>query len=557
MDDAAKRTQALEASAKSVYESTRTPLEKYHAAVDKLNVLKARGLINTQTYNRAVKQEQQTANDAGAGITTLASSKLFLINATKKVASALVDMAEKGAASVVTTYKLARSVDSTARGFNTLQQGIKMMGGDGEKTSVVLGSLSAKIQDAASGGTASADIFNRLGVSAEELSGLKTDEAFGRVAVAFGKIDDSGKRAALASQLFGEEARDVIALLSQGEAGMGAAAAQADTLGLAFDDLDGSRMEEAASKMGMIQDAVKGVAQKIAISLLPAFEMAADALSDIGINGKSVGDALGSALKYTVYAVALVVDGTRALDVGWKFMVLGMTAGIYLVIKGIQKLLEQLAKLPKRLGGGDVFKGYAANAGIMADSIKDDMREQIGGIDKVIGKGSALRDAINTFDNIGASSEAAASKIKNVKDAMGALPKVNKLGPIFQEGLKVIEANQSPMQRFTSEMGKLDVMLKNGAITWETYARASAGALSNLEQANGLNNFNLAGAQGKNSVEAYKTVTQYQANLNNRESPQQRVQRVLEESKLIEAKQLEAMKKIADHLVKAPEVAKF
>lgn len=560
MDQAAARTKELEGKAKQVYEATRSPIERYRANVANLNELKSRGLIDSQTYNRALKQETSSANAAGAGIMTLASAKLFLVTATIAAAGAILAMARSGAKSVVETYKLARAVDATAAGFVTVQQGIKMMGGDAEKAGNVLGKLNTVVQDAASGGTAAASIFNRLGLKAEELAGLKSDEAFERVAAAFGKIENAGTRAALASQLFGDDARDVVALLSQGAAGMAKASKQAEDLGLKFSDLDGSRMEDAALSIDKLYDAFKGVSQQVALALLPAFEMASGALSEIGITGKDVGDVLGTALKYTVYGVALVIDAVRVLKLAWQFFVLGATTGTMLIIKGIGKLAEALEKVYRKLGKeswANNMKGIADTAKGMSAGLKDDIKEQIKGIDKTLAKGSALADAINKFDELERKGKQAAEGIKKVKDGLGSLPAVVKLGPIFQEGLKVIEANQSPLQRFRAEMGKLNLMLKHGAITWDIYSRASASALSSLEQANGLNNFNLPAAQGRQSVDAYKSVVQYQANLNNREGPQERVRRVLEESKLIEEKQLEAQRKIADALGNPVQVAKF
>lgn len=61
--DAQAERADLEASAKQVFEETRTEQERYNTAIEKLNILLQEGLINQDTFNRKVKELQDGLSD--------------------------------------------------------------------------------------------------------------------------------------------------------------------------------------------------------------------------------------------------------------------------------------------------------------------------------------------------------------------------------------------------------------------------------------------------------------------------------------------------------------
>jgi hypothetical protein len=66
-EEAAARLKKTQDEAKSIYEATRTPLEKYNAELVKLNNLLFQGAIDQDTYNRAVEQSQAAYDKATDG----------------------------------------------------------------------------------------------------------------------------------------------------------------------------------------------------------------------------------------------------------------------------------------------------------------------------------------------------------------------------------------------------------------------------------------------------------------------------------------------------------
>ena len=68
-----QRLFALQDQAKQIYESSRTPLEAYNAAVAHLNDLRREGLITAETYARSISKEGQEFTDAEKRLRDLAN----------------------------------------------------------------------------------------------------------------------------------------------------------------------------------------------------------------------------------------------------------------------------------------------------------------------------------------------------------------------------------------------------------------------------------------------------------------------------------------------------
>lgn len=64
MEDLSKHNE-LQSEAKRIFEQTRTPLEKYNAEMEKLNKLMKQGLIDQDTYNRAMDQNKEQLEKLG------------------------------------------------------------------------------------------------------------------------------------------------------------------------------------------------------------------------------------------------------------------------------------------------------------------------------------------------------------------------------------------------------------------------------------------------------------------------------------------------------------
>ncbi len=111
---------------------------------------------------------------------------------------------------------------------------------------------------------------------------------------------------------------------------------------------------------------------------------------------------------------------------------------------------------------------------------------------------SATREALKRQENLD-------RLVKGTKRSQfhGALKKAEdqRLAPLIEAGKKLTEEMQSPMERFEKRIDKINDLLSEGVISWETYGRAIRDARKTLEEGP-------AGQAQKSLMEAGKRLTE-------------------------------------------------
>jgi hypothetical protein len=134
------------------------------------------------------------------------------VAAFKQMVGALDDLAES-----------AQGVGVSAQALADLRQAAVFAGVDSEKLDKALGGLANRLDDAAKGGSESAAIFKRLGISVKDAQGnlRGTDDVLGDIADRFSTYRDGAEKTALASAIFGDKlGRVLIPYLNQGSAAL-------------------------------------------------------------------------------------------------------------------------------------------------------------------------------------------------------------------------------------------------------------------------------------------------------------------------------------------------
>jgi hypothetical protein len=172
-----------------------------------------------------------------------------------------------------------------------------------------------------------------------------------------------------------------------------------------------------------------------------------------------------------------------------------------------------------------------------------------------------IADDINKgFDGIErtASQRQRALDFGKAVDARGGVKAAERYKQVIAGFAKTFEENQTPLDQYHNKLKELDLFLQGGG-NWDVYARGVSKAVAELEKAHGLSEIHLPAGLTRNSSAAVSAINQ-QENLNERrfrESPQDRLNRILSESKEIEKQQLEYQRRMADALTKAPQEVHF
>lgn len=108
-----------------------------------------------------------------------------------------------------------------------------------------------------------------LGLSAQQLKGLRPEQQFAIIAEALSRVQDPGRKAALAVRVLGESGRQLLPMFSQGAEGLAAATAEAERLGLIMSTDMARASEELNDAWGRLTAVANMVTLQIGAALAP------------------------------------------------------------------------------------------------------------------------------------------------------------------------------------------------------------------------------------------------------------------------------------------------
>ncbi len=183
-----------------------------------------------------------------------------------------------------------------------------------------MGDVEAGIKKMQVGLASGSDAFARLGLSVDELKGLKPEEAFERVLESISKLPDATSKTAAAVAVFGKSGTSLIPLADQ----FRDLQAEAAKLGIVLTDDQVKKADDLGDAIGRASTALQGIAISIGSALAEPVTKAVDAFTEIvaavsawaaenpGIV-RGIAVAAGAAV---VLGGAIVAAGTALIGVG-------------------------------------------------------------------------------------------------------------------------------------------------------------------------------------------------------------------------------------------------
>ena len=169
------------------------------------------GLVTVE-WDQATAKAKSQAKDLQKSLDDLGGNVKTLMGHWKTLGGAMSLSAVGMGALLQQTLQFADAISDLAKGFDltvakTLQfrDAIKQSGGNAEGASKILSTLFSKIEDARSGNESAISQFERIGISFEELSRMKPEEALNRVFNALSKIGDTYQRVKAVKELLGKQ----------------------------------------------------------------------------------------------------------------------------------------------------------------------------------------------------------------------------------------------------------------------------------------------------------------------------------------------------------------
>jgi virulence-associated protein VapD len=355
-----------------------------------------------------------------------------------------------------------------------------------------------------------------------------TNDAFEQIAARLAVLPDGFQKTALATQIFGKAGASLIPLINENVDGIRKLVAEARSFGVVISDKTAHSAQEFQDTLKRILTAFEGLSLQLAEKLLPYLQSLAN---DFLVGAK---DAQSFNQNIEVMANLVKIAATGVIAVAGSLKVLGAQAAQFItIIKNLGQASlgfglnnAELAQSEKNVK--DAFLGTVetiqnlwvpaltkANEAAVEhkthqqslipvnenlkkayDDIVKKLQEEI-----IVFTQGTLAMELHRLKTLGATDamlahvRALSAQIKNLKEGRDALTGfaplltvqtklIDKLDDSYEklkeQGFQVWESARTPLERYSIEVQKLDVLLKAGLIDQETYNRKTEEWATNL-----------------------------------------------------------------------------
>lgn len=334
---------------------------------------------NLVPFANAFKGAGTVVSDFTSRVESVGASVLKLTGVGAAVAGAF------GGFSIATFVKdQAEAIDSTAKLSDRLGVATEALSGlqyagsiahvSSEQLTGGLEKMLKALGEAAGGSQAAGDAFTSLGLDAQSLIDLPTDQAFETIAQAMKNIPNPAQRAAAAIGIFGRSGQELLPLMMRGADGIKAAISEAEKLGVTFNRVDAAKVEQANDAFTRMGAVFKGAGDSLAIQLSPYIEAATTKFVEMATAGGGIGPKIVNAVEWVAKAIAEATDYANLLPMafyGIRAAVLQTMAeslnSIDYLGEGISSLLNMLPGV--KVSWTDTFKNLST--GLAVEAAKD------------------------------------------------------------------------------------------------------------------------------------------------------------------------------------------
>jgi hypothetical protein len=215
-----------------------------------------------------------------------------------------------------TLNDLSTRLGASASGLQSLQIAAQQAGGSAEGLNTAISRMTVTLGDALAGEKEAVRGFERLGLSAKELAGLKADEAFLRIDAALGQIGNSFERASIGADIFGKTyVKELAGLSGDAAAEVMRVNDELERQGALLSDLDVTKIGVMNDDLALQSQIVQNLGIKFSANLSPAIGVAVDSVGNLitSMGGAAAaGSGFGVAMVAAIKSIEAVVYSLAA-----------------------------------------------------------------------------------------------------------------------------------------------------------------------------------------------------------------------------------------------------
>lgn len=372
------------------------------------------------TINKSIGNLGKRMTMAGAGLTAAGTAITGALAGAASTFAAAGDQIQKMAIRTgISTEALSAMsfiAEQSGTDLATFEKGIRRM--------------QATLLDASQGTKTATDALAGIGLTLGDLEGLNPEEQFMRIASALANVQDASMRAAMAQEIFGRAGTQLLPMIESGAGGMAALRAEAERLGLIFDQETADKAAVLTDAMNSLKRGMGAIVVQIGGAVAPIFSELALTLSNMagGIarfvkeNGDMVRAVLKGAVAVTAIGGVLIGLGTTLQLISFSFA--GLTGTVTGILSPFAKLgsalitaVGQFVMLSAQVLAYATVSIASATATAAAWAIANAPLVLIGGA--LLGIAAAVVTAAGSFPNLGNAIGSAFSGVTSLVGGIG------------------------------------------------------------------------------------------------------------------------------------------
>lgn len=263
------------------------------------------------------------------------------------------------------TKVLAERVGLSAESFGQLSYAARRAHVGQDEFAISLEQMNKRLGEVAVEGTGpAADALKRFGLSAVQLAGMGTDQAFMRLLGVMEQIHNPAERAAVAMDLFGKSGQGMINLVARGGEEIAAMRAEASRLGIALNDIDAAKVEEADQAFMRLREAGQGFANLLVTQISPYIVKVIDLYMEWGYSGAKSASFVSQGVDWVTTGLGYAVDAVNLFKTAFYGVQSVITEVFSYFADGIDKMVHGIAYLVEKVTGskleiGSFFKDWS------------------------------------------------------------------------------------------------------------------------------------------------------------------------------------------------------
>ena len=233
----------------------------------------------------------------GAAVTAATAAAASVVGTTVAASKTLVESAKAVSEYGDEIDKTSQKLGLSKQAYQEWDYVLNLAGTEMSSMTTGLKTLTNKLDDAKNGSEDAVAMFEKLGISMEDINSMSREELFAKTIAGFQGMADSTERAALANDLFGKSGQNLTPLFNQSTEATRALIEEAHEYGMIMSDDAVNASAAFQDSLKKMENTIAGVKNSMVGDLLPSLTMVTDGLAKVFKGDMSGADMMAEGIK--------------------------------------------------------------------------------------------------------------------------------------------------------------------------------------------------------------------------------------------------------------------